>query len=112
MSDNMSDKNAEAFLPTVEECRRIEGQLREELQRVDEEVRRAHNRIAASVGRFSSDEILFLRASAMVVLTVAAGLVEIVSDRARVQAPEGAFAAAAADTAAWAKRRKKKKSGG
>lgn len=101
-----------AELPTIEHCQRLEASLRARLEQLDQDVRRAHDRILADGDRSSADSALFLRGSATVIASIAAGAMALAADRRREPFADSAFLAAARDAALWAKRRKAPKEGG
>lgn len=103
---------AVARLPTVEECHRLEPSLRARLEQLDQEARGAHDRIMADVDRSAADSALFLRGSATVIVTIAAGLMELAAERTRERRDDVSFTAAARDAALWAKNRKTPKESG
>jgi hypothetical protein len=84
---------AVAELPTIEECRRLEPSLRACLEQLDQEVRGAHDRILADVDRSLADSALFLRGSATVIVTIAAGLMELAAERTRERRDDASFTA-------------------
>jgi len=92
-------------LPTVDECRRLDGALRHRLEGVEDAVRSACSRSAAEVDRPHLDKSLFLRASATVIVSIAASLMDVVSERTGEPFREGAFAEAARDAAEFIRNR-------
>ena len=92
-------------LPSVEECRRMEQAIRRGLERVEDDVRTAQGRAAVEVGRLGGNENLFLTASATVVVSIAAGLLEVVSERTGRSTVEQSFIDAARDAAEFVQAR-------
>lgn len=104
--DRASSSHSEGALPTVEECRRLDPALRQELEIVDYEVRCVVNQILAAVDQSGQDGVMFLRASTTVLLSIAAGLMETAAERAHESADVDSFKDIAEDAAQWAKDRK------
>jgi hypothetical protein len=102
---------AVAELPTIEECQRLEPSLRARLEQLDQEVRGAHDRIMADVDRSLADSALFLRGSATVIASIAAGSMELAAERGGEPFADSSFAAAAREAALWAMSRKTSKDG-
>jgi hypothetical protein len=92
-------------LPTINECRRMDSTMRRNLERVDDDVRCVHGRIAAEVERLGNDSGLFLRASTTVILSIAASLTEVVSERTGEPVTSQSFADSALDAAEYARTR-------
>jgi hypothetical protein len=93
-------------LPTIPECRQLSGDLRGYVERLEEETARAHERVASSANRNAEEGVKFLQASTTVVLTIAAGLMEVAAERSRVRFVETALTDAARDSAEYVQRRK------
>lgn len=90
---------------TINECRRLKGGLRQYLMLLEEETSRAHARVAANVNLRGEDELAFLRASTTVVISVAAGLMEVAAERSHSAFDTGGFHEAARESAELAWRR-------
>jgi len=95
-------------LPSVEDCRRLKPSMREHLEQVDEELRRILNRVDAQRPRSAEEQTQFMRASATVMATVAAGILEIVAERTREPYSIQTFGDAARDAAQWTQSRRQK----
>lgn len=91
---------------SIAECRDLDAQLRRELETLDYELRGIVNRLLAEVDDAEGDAPTFLRASATVLLSVAAGLMETAAERAHEPADVAAFKDVAEDVAQWARSRK------
>ena len=91
---------------TIEECQRINTPLREELELFDYEIRSAFTRILSDVDRSGADNILFLKASTTVLLSIAAGLLERAAEENDTHFDVGSFVLGAEKAAEWAKTRK------
>ncbi len=96
-------------LPRLDECRKMAPALRRNLERLDDDIRTAHARHAADLYRAGADESAFLQASATVLLSIAAGLVEVVAARSGASASPAAFIEAARAAALRAANRGTKK---
>lgn len=95
-----------AKIPTVEECQRLDASLRQDLEVLDYEVRCIVNQILADVDQSGRDGVSFMRASTTVLLSIAAGLLEVTAERSHEVADIEGFKAIAEDAAQWAKNRK------
>lgn len=102
-------------LPSIEQCKRVERGVRRHLLRVEDEVRTAQDRLSAEVQRQGPDARLAVSASATVIVSVAAALMEVVSQRAGAAFDEAEFvnaARAAAEVMQERAARKAKRKGG
>lgn len=90
----------------IEECLRLEAPLRDDLELVDYEIRSLVTRILSEVDKSDVDSALFLKASATVLLSIAAGLLARAADQANATFDVDAFVLGAGDAAEWAKTRK------
>lgn len=104
--DAKADHPASSRIPSLQECQQIDESLREDLEVLDYEVRCVVNQILAGVDQSGRDGVLFLRASATVLLSIAAGLTETAAERTREPVDIESFKAIAEDAAEWAKSRK------
>ena len=95
-----------AQMLTIEECQQVNSPLREELELLDYEIRSAFTRILNDVDRSGAGNILFLKASTTVLLSIAAGLLERAAQENDTQFDLGAFVLGAEKAAEWAKMRK------
>jgi len=91
---------------SIEECQRIDSPIREELELLDYEIRSSFTRILSEVDRSGADNILFLKASTTVLLSIAAGLLERAAEANDAQFDIGSFVSGAEMAAEWAKMRK------
>lgn len=98
-------------LPSIQDVQRLEAPLRTALEMLDDNVRRAHDRISADA-RLSPEEMqVFAKASITVILTIAASLLETAQERTCEPLAEGVFGQGAAEAFRWAQERKNKTSG-
>jgi hypothetical protein len=93
-------------IPTFDECRRLDDPVRADLELLDYEIRRISAQILADVERSDKDGVLFLRTSATVILSIAAGLMETAAERTGQPFDVESFKAVAEDAAEWAKTRR------
>lgn len=91
---------------TIEQCQRLDGHIRADLELLDYEIRGAFTRILTEVDRSVQDDGLFLRASATVLLSISAGLLEMSAEKTTRPVNAASFVTGAAEAAAWAKLRK------
>ncbi len=91
---------------SIEDCQRLDGDIRDNLELLDYEIRCAFTRILADVDRSGVDNVVFLRASTTVLLSIAAGLLERAAEKTCKPADATSFVSGAASAAAWAKLRK------
>jgi hypothetical protein len=87
----------------IEECQRLDGDIRDNLELLDYEIRRAFTRILAEVDRSGVDNVVFPRASTTVLLSIAAGLLERAAEKTSKPANTASFVSGAAGAATWAK---------
>jgi hypothetical protein len=93
-------------IPTFEECRLLDDPVRADLELLDYEIRRVSAQILADVDRSEKDSVLFLRTSATVILSIAAGLMESAAERTGQPFDVDSFKTVAEDAAQWAKTRR------
>ncbi len=86
-------------LPRLEDCRSLAPALRRNLERLEDDIRTAHARHAAEIHRAGGDETAYLQASATVLVSIAAGLIEVVAARSGAPAAPDPFVAAAGEAA-------------
>ncbi len=91
---------------TIEECQRINSPLREELEVLDYEIRTIITRILGDIDRSGLDDVLFLKATASVLLSLAAGLLERAAAEEQTHFDLESFVQGAEMAAEWAKLRK------
>ena len=92
--------------PSFDECRLLKDPVRSDLELLDYEIRRISAQILADVDRSNKDGVLFLRASATVILSVAASLMESASERTGRPFGAESFKSVAEDAVNWAKTKK------
>jgi hypothetical protein len=100
------DRREPTKLLTIEECQSIGSPLREELELLDYEIRSAFARILSDVDRSGPDNILFLKASTTVLLSIAAGLMERAAEQNNAPFDVKSFVVGAEMAVEWAKMRK------
>jgi len=93
-------------IPSFDECRRLDDPVRSDLELLDYEIRRVCARILADVNKSDKDSVLYLRTSATVILSIAAGLMEAAAERTGQPFDVESFKAVAEDAALWAKTRR------
>jgi hypothetical protein len=93
-------------IPSFDECRCLNDPVRADLELLDYEIRRVSAQLLAEVDRSEKDSVLFLRASATVILSIAAGLMESASERTGQPFDVESFKVVAEDAANWAKTRR------
>lgn len=96
---------AAPVLPSIDELRRLDAPMRRAVELLDDNVRRAHDRICADSRLSPADAQIFVKASITVVLSVAASLLETAQERRRETMREEAFGEAARDALRWARAR-------
>ena len=112
--DRTSSVHKEDNLPSrteflsIEECQKLVSPLRDDLELLDYEIRSAFTRIMSEVDRSGSDNVLFLKASTTVLLSIAAGLLERVAEQTNHPFDVDSFVGGAQSAAQWAKMRKLK----
>jgi hypothetical protein len=89
----------EGALPSLDECRQLSKELKESLQSVEQKIQTAHSRLVAEASRDARDEAFIHGASATVILSIAASMMEFASCRTGRTLDEEAFIAAARDAA-------------
>jgi hypothetical protein len=89
----------EDALPSLDECRQLSKELKERLQAVEQKIQTAHSRLVAEASRDARDEGVIHGASATVILSIAASMMEFASCRTGRALDEEAFIAAARDAA-------------
>jgi hypothetical protein len=99
--------NRTEFL-SIEECQKLVSPMRDDLELLDYEIRSAFTRIMSEVDRSGTDNVLFLKASTTVLLSIAAGLLERVAEQTNRPLDVDSFVGGAESAAQWAKMRKLK----
>lgn len=89
------DARSEVILPSLSECRHFEQDLRDQLDLLEQKIQMAHDRLIADAHRNGENERLVYGASATVVLSIAASMMEFASYRMGQPLDETAFLAAA-----------------
>lgn len=93
--------NESAF--SVEDCQRLEAPLRDDLELLDYDMRRAIARIRADA---QGDDALLLRGATTVLLTIAADLAVRAAESKRARFDAASFLAGAKSAAQWALERR------
>jgi len=96
---------ADFFLPTLDECRR-DDRLKERLLRIEQNIQVAHNRLIADAARGGIDERFVYSASATVILSIAASMMEFAAHRVGKPLDPAVFVEAARAAALDGKRRR------
>lgn len=91
---------------TIEECQQIDAPLRDQLELLDYDIRSAFTRILSDVDRSGEDDILFLKASVTVLLSVAAGLLQRAAEEDDAHIDVGSFVIGAEKAVEWARTRR------
>lgn len=91
---------------TAEQCQRLEGPIRDQLELLDYEVRSAFARIFADGDRSRLENVMFLKASTTVLLSISANLFERASETTNEPFDVDSFLAGAKSAAQWAALRK------
>ncbi|KAF2990613.1 hypothetical protein OGR47_01695 [Methylocystis sp. MJC1] len=95
IAEPRQDVSSELVLPSLSECRQLSRDLRDQLEIVEQKVQMAHDRLIADAHRDGVNESLVHGASATVVLSIAASMMEFSSYRMGRPLDETAFIAAA-----------------
>jgi hypothetical protein len=82
-------------LPSPSECRRLNQGLRDQLEGAEQKIQIAHDRLMADALREGLDEAVVCSASATVILSIAASMMELVSFRVGKTLDDAEFVAAA-----------------
>lgn len=93
--ESRKDVSSGDVLPSLSECRQLSHDLRDQLEIVEQKVQMAHDRLVADAHRDGVNESLVHGASATVVLSIAASMMEFSSYRMGRPLDEAAFIAAA-----------------
>lgn len=101
-----NSKIVEIAVMPIEECQRLDAPLRRDLEVLEYEVRRLVARMRNEARDAGVDDILFVKASATVLLSIAAGLLTRVAEERRAAFDPNAFAASADKAARWAGERR------
>ncbi|WP_144259746.1 hypothetical protein [Methylocystis sp. ATCC 49242] len=96
----------EIAVMSIEECQRLEQPLRRDLEVLDYEVRSLIARMRAEAKDAGADEMLFVKASTTVLLSIAAGLVARAAEDKRAPFDATSFVASADSAAQWAQTRR------
>lgn len=99
-----SSKNESCL--TTEQCQRLEGPLRDQLELLDYEVRSVFARIFADEDRSRLENVVFLKASTTVLLSISANLFARASETTNEPFDIDSFLAGAKNAAQWAALRK------
>ena len=91
---------------TFEQCLRIEGALKEELELMDYQIRSTLRQAIGNTDRHPRDEIVFLQASTIVLLSIAASIHERSSTNTNTRFDLRSFIAGARNAASWVASRK------
>lgn len=91
---------------TFEQCLRLEGALKDELELMDYQIRSTLRQAIGRTDRHSRDETLFLQASTIVLLSIAASIHERSSTNANARFDMRWFVAGARNAASWVVSRK------
>lgn len=89
------DARSEGILPSLSECRRFEQDLRDQLDSLEQKIQMAHDRLVADAHLNGENERLVYSASATVILSIAASMMEFTSYRMGRPLDDSAFLAAA-----------------
>ncbi len=102
--DTTSDNDASCL--TAEQCQRLDGPIRDQLELLDYEVRSAFARIFADASLSCNDNAMFLKASTTVLLSISANLFEHASAATDEPFDIDTFLTGAKSAAQWAALRK------
>lgn len=91
---------------SIEECRRLDAPLRDDLETLDHEVRSLVARIRREARDAGTDDAVFLKASTTVLLSIAAGLFACAAEERNTLFDARAFVIGADRVAKWAFRRR------
>ncbi|BDV33032.1 hypothetical protein [Methylocystis iwaonis] len=89
------DARGEVVLPSLSECRQLAQGLRDQLDSLEQKIQMAHDRLIADAHLNGENERLVYSASATVILSIAASMMEFTSYRMGRPFDESAFLAAA-----------------
>lgn len=91
---------------TFEQCQRLTGPIRDDLELFDYTVRSAFSRLLAEANLSDENSIMFIKASTTVLLSISAGLHESVAADSNQSFDINSFVASAKSAARWAASRK------
>lgn len=91
---------------TIEQCRRLDAALRCRLELLDQEIRVVCNRMIADVHASGGDSVMFVNASATVLMSIAANLAAMGCERTHEDFDEASFLDCAENAARWVKHKR------
>lgn len=101
----MRISNREIVALSVEECQRLDAALRDDLEALDFEIRSLVARVRLAARDDGADDIVVVKASTTVLLSIAAGLIACAAEDRKALFDVRAFAASADHVATWARER-------
>jgi hypothetical protein len=95
-----------ASVMSIEECQSLRAPLRHDLEVLDYEIRSLVALIRKEAGEAGADDMIFVKASSTILLSIAAGLLARAAEDRRAAFDSGSFIAIAGSAAKWAEERR------
>jgi hypothetical protein len=99
-------ETSEIGVMSIEDCQRLDAPLRHDLEVLDYEIRRVVARVRNEARDAGADDMIFVKASTTVLLSIAAGLMARAADDRRAAFDAESFIAGADSAARWAGERR------